>query len=953
MLHRSPLAVAVVLLGFTAAAPAVDLKTHKPQFHWKTGPGGAKWIYDGQMPVGELFAGYTDTRPTGGIARPISLHDLRLIPGGPLLIARGESCGPLCLSWRKHLIFYMQIDELKVDEKDPERFKLYVKSHDVGLRKDQPDRASYRPNNVVEETWLEVAYDPALPSYVYDVKTRMTVQPGREQAMSARDFGGLEFADILPAGCNVPVARKRYHDYVYKGRDGTYYRLPHDKNKGPEKRNILFANGGTMAFLLEQQGNPVVELVGDTGLDSFSEICHAMYDVHFKFSKEKQTELLKAGKPLEVHFRVYSIAEDAGRKMLDESIWDPKLKLPADDPGAALRREQIRQLLIQYTAANFDPDGAWIGKTPPPALRERLWYAQAFLSGPKSEVELARLGNRIICGSKFQPCHFSQLAAVMLLLKCEERLDDDARSALRGYLTGFAEKPHLPGFNGVNDNMPAMATASALLGGELLGNEQLLDAGRRRLGQVVALLDRRGVLSEYNSPTYAPYALHAFAELANYTTDPKIRQTALELERRIWLDILTHYHPETCKQAGPHSRAYMIDCVAHTSDVHYVLYSLFGDAMKVNPTNTIFSSKMGDPNQVIHHDPPFMQVSAYRMLSADYHCPARLVAFAMKRPYPFEVKATTEVATFPEVFPHPGPRRSYPGGAGLIHTTMTPDYALGTTAREFATGVSTNCFHVVYRKTKPVASQTDVGVVYSRYLSNEKVPQHGNRYPSRDGEIQLLDEGRKIAFHSGQTALVLYTPKLFCAKGAESLKLAVLLPAHYRTVEALWMGGRKVEIENTQDKVLAESPTPVDVIVKDGPLYVGLRPVTLTNHGRKAAVRVEMLNRYLMVSLFNFQGPPRDFTPEELDSTTNGFVAEIRTVSDIQSMEDLRKVLSGASLEDVTRGAERHVRYRRDGLSFECVYRPPTQEIRRLTVNGAPFEHPRFLATGLPRDFQP
>ena len=205
----------------------------------------------------------------------------------------------------------------------------------MGLRKDQPDQASYQPHNMVEESWLEVTYDPTLPSYVFDVKTKLTVQPGREQAVIARDFGGLEFGDILPAECNAPLARKRYHDYVYKGLEGTYYRLPHNKSKGPEKRDIRFANGGTMAFLLEQQGNPVTELVGDTGTNSFSEICHAMYDVHFKFSKKKQDKLLEAGKPLEAHFRVYSIAEDAGRKMLERSVWDPKLKLP----GASIKRE--------------------------------------------------------------------------------------------------------------------------------------------------------------------------------------------------------------------------------------------------------------------------------------------------------------------------------------------------------------------------------------------------------------------------------------------------------------------------------------------------------------------------------------------------------------------------------------------------------------------------------------
>lgn len=59
-----------------------------------------------------------------------------------------------------------------------------------------------------------------------------------------------------------------------------------------------------------------------------------MYDVHFKYSKKQQGELLEAGKPPEAHFRVYSIAEEAGRKMLDRSIWDPKLKLPA--PGRSV-----------------------------------------------------------------------------------------------------------------------------------------------------------------------------------------------------------------------------------------------------------------------------------------------------------------------------------------------------------------------------------------------------------------------------------------------------------------------------------------------------------------------------------------------------------------------------------------------------------------------------------------
>jgi len=321
------------LLGFSsaevvAADTSIDLKNHRPRFHWKTGPDGRQSIYDGEMLVADFYPGPKGPKAMHGIGRPISLHNLRLIPGGQLAIANGEGCGPLCLSWRKHLIFYMKIDELSIDEKDPERLKLYVKSHDVGLRNDRPYQAAYQPNNVVEESWLELTYDPNLPSYVFDVRTKMTVQPGREQKMISRDLRGLEPGDILPANCNVPRDRKQFHYYVYKGRDGIYYKLPQVIHRGAEKRHIFYASGGTFAFLLEPHHNPLVELVGATGLNVFSEICWAMYDVHFKFSKEKELELLGAGKPLEAHFRFYSISEEAGRKMLDQAVWDPKLQLP-------------------------------------------------------------------------------------------------------------------------------------------------------------------------------------------------------------------------------------------------------------------------------------------------------------------------------------------------------------------------------------------------------------------------------------------------------------------------------------------------------------------------------------------------------------------------------------------------------------------------------------------------
>jgi hypothetical protein len=338
------IAACLGLVGPTvpAAEPPIDLAHHTPQFAWRAGPGGEHWIDDGDLPVGAFYAG---TQPMGSIARPISLHDLRLIPGGPVFIRRGEGCGPLCLSWRKHLIFQMAIDDLEVDSSDPERLKLYLKTHDVALRRDQPPEPPYRPGNVVEETWLELTYDRDLPSYVFDVRTRLTLQPQGRTTMLARDLRGLEFGDILPHGANdrfPPAGNKRFPWLVYRASDGQLYKLPQTHHL--QQDHIDYAPDGFLAFAAESGYNPVLRFVAPSGSLARSEVCWAMYDVHFKLIRDRQLERIEAGEPLEVRFRVHSVPESTARRWLDEARLDPALeeprfRVPAFFPGRVNRFE--------------------------------------------------------------------------------------------------------------------------------------------------------------------------------------------------------------------------------------------------------------------------------------------------------------------------------------------------------------------------------------------------------------------------------------------------------------------------------------------------------------------------------------------------------------------------------------------------------------------------------------
>ncbi len=307
-------------------------KNYRPEFKWLKSPAGELCIYDKAEMVAAFYQGTTQLPDNDSEAlRPVSLHNLRLVPGGKVMIEEGEVCGPLCLSWRKHLIYNMEIEEFEADDSNPERFKLYVKTHDTALRKDQLGCREYQPDNVKEETWLELTYDKELKSYVYDIRSRLTVNPGRKDFMAANDTRGLEFGDILPAGANdffPPKGKKKYTHIVYKCTDGQLYNRPQNKHLGPDKAGIFYAPDGFVAFAAESCGNPVIEFLENTGSMAFSDICWSLYDLHFKFRKEVQTELLNAEKPLEIHYRLYSASYEKGLELLNQSRPDPVLGHP-------------------------------------------------------------------------------------------------------------------------------------------------------------------------------------------------------------------------------------------------------------------------------------------------------------------------------------------------------------------------------------------------------------------------------------------------------------------------------------------------------------------------------------------------------------------------------------------------------------------------------------------------
>lgn len=105
-------------------------------------------------------------------------------------------------------------------------------------------------------------------------------------------------------------------------------------------------------------------------------------------------------------------------------------------------------------------------------------------------------------------------------------------------------------------NIAAMGAFVTLVGGEIIGQEHLIQYGRNRLQRLYDYTMRLGTFVEFNSPCYTPITIEELHHIHEETKDPvSIRLTELLLHMA-WKMMAERYHPRTKEWAGPHSRSY-------------------------------------------------------------------------------------------------------------------------------------------------------------------------------------------------------------------------------------------------------------------------------------------------------------------------------------------------------------------------------------------------------------
>ena len=112
------------------------------------------------------------------------------------------------------------------------------------------------------------------------------------------------------------------------------------------------------------------------------------------------------------------------------------------------------------------------------------------------------------------------------------------------------------------------------------------------------------------------------------------------------------------------------------------------------------------------------------------------------------------------------------------------------------------------------------------------------------------------------------------------------------------------------------------------------------------------MEHYLQISFYNYDGPAREFTLDELSQTLNGFVAIVGLVSEESGAEFRQRVLGGV-LVDYHYFDCRTTRYRIGGTLLEAAYGTKSDRFRFAMINGRLLPRPAWEADGMPPERLP
>ncbi len=531
---------------------------------------------------------------------------------------------------------------------------------------------------------------------------------------------------------------------------------------------------------------------------------------------------------------------------------------------------------------------------------------------------------------------FLHVGLILAYCRYGEHLSEAARERLRQTLKEVAtttNRIYVWDFWFVNDNWPMCASAIQVLGGEILGNQDLIQAGLDKLrhySRLMAAVGSQahrpcGVSSEHNSPTYTAVQITPMTVLARCSQIEEAQVRGQNWSEFLFMDLASHWHRDLQQQCGPYARAYQDNLLGGAGTTRLLLNKVWGP---------LFIDPEVAWQQDHQHDLAFAAIVA----ATDYECPSYLRHIALHKSYPYEVKASCALYTQDTAYPcNLGP------SSVELYSYLTDRWMLGSASRGYHAHIGQATSPIVHwRRRAPVQTMQDFGVMYFRYQFDDKLPNQENWEAFSDSfreTCHLREDGHLHDLQHENTVVHLTQPQWYFRQ-AESLKQSALVPL-YAEVEEVYAGGQQIA-EFPYQSAQAET-----VFVRDSGVAIGLRPLEVTNLGREVCTRVEKANDHLIISWYNYQGPRREFSFDELIRMQNGLVVQVADCPDEESFRQFQQRLESAQLADEIVGDQRQVAFGDGQVSLEGSLSLTFGNWTERVVNGEPFQPEIFRSPHL------
>ena len=261
--------------------------------------------------------------------------------------------------------------------------------------------------------------------------------------------------------------------------------------------------------------------------------------------------------------------------------------------------------------------------------------------------------------------------------------------------------------------------------------------------------------------------------------------------------------------------------------------------------------------------------------------PAWLETLRKQRPTPLQVSETSDA------------------GAGVVISSyLAPEFSIGVATQELATQSNrfisnqSNVFSIQYtRQNKPTP-----GVVFSRYLINDKWLGDYRTTPSRSNDKVFRDEGSFRGLLAGPRAFGLYTSRELGAWARCASAKVALIWGSAEDVDEIWVDGLGI------GGLPADVPEGAAIVVGCGDVYIFIRPLARTALGLEAPIRIVEHRGCLVLEMYNYRGPDKTFW--ELANpgaffqgyVRNGFFVEVVARSRYRSGKDCNDAFAAGRL---------------------------------------------------------